>query len=150
MNPKSKILIGALMIVAGIYWYSRDILVGGLNNLQSLAILVKGSLGAIVFLIGVFVVWIESDELKMRKERKNKDFEPEEYKEEEEAIEETLEEEGEVELEPEYEKVVEGTIDEVKEKVEEKDLEPKAVLEAEKEKKDRKTLKSWLEARIDE
>ncbi len=43
-----------------------------------------------------------------------------------------------------YEEVVEGTVAEVKEKVEEEDLEPEKVLEAEKEKKDRKTLKQFL------
>ncbi len=43
-----------------------------------------------------------------------------------------------------YEEVVEGTVAEVKEKVEEEDLDPEQVLEAEKEKKDRKTLKQFL------
>ena len=43
-----------------------------------------------------------------------------------------------------YEEVVEGTVAEVKEQVEEEDLEPEKVLEAEKEKKDRKTLKQFL------
>lgn len=44
-----------------------------------------------------------------------------------------------------YEEVVEGTVAEVKEQVEEGDLEPEKILEAEKEKKDRKTLKQFLQ-----
>lgn len=44
-----------------------------------------------------------------------------------------------------YEEVVEGTVAEVKEEVEEEDLDPEKVLEAEKEKKDRKTLKQFLQ-----
>lgn len=44
-----------------------------------------------------------------------------------------------------YEEVVEGTVAEVKEEVEEEDLDPEKVLEAEKENKDRKTLKQFLQ-----
>jgi ribosomal protein L31E len=44
-----------------------------------------------------------------------------------------------------YEDVVEGTVAEVKEEVKEEDLDPEKVLEAEKEKKDRKTLKQFLQ-----
>jgi ribosomal protein L31E len=43
-----------------------------------------------------------------------------------------------------YEEIVEGTVSEVKETVEEKDINPEKVLEAEKKKKDRKTLKQFL------
>lgn len=43
-----------------------------------------------------------------------------------------------------YEEVVEGTVAEVKEQVKEEDIDPEKVLEAEKEKKDRKTLKQFL------
>lgn len=50
----------------------------------------------------------------------------------------------------EYEALVDGTVDEVKETVREQDLDPEQVLDAEKEHKDRKTLKQWLEQRIDE
>jgi ribosomal protein L31E len=43
-----------------------------------------------------------------------------------------------------YEEIVEGTVSEVKETVEEKDINPEKILEAEKKKKDRKTLKQFL------
>jgi len=43
-----------------------------------------------------------------------------------------------------YEELVEGTVAEVKEQVKEEDLKPEKVLEAEKENKNRKTLKQFL------
>lgn len=63
---------------------------------------------------------------------------------EEEASEEAEEESEEFSAED----VVEGTIDEVKEAVED-GADPEEVLEAEEDNKDRKTLKSWLEKRIE-
>jgi len=149
MRPYTKILIGALMIIGGIYWYSLDVFVGtGMNNLDSLAILLKGSAGAIVFLIGVFVVWIESDELKIQRELQRHDFEPEKYRQENDEFDTG---EGMAELdEVDYEELLEGTVDEVKEQVEDDDLDPTKVLEHEKEGKDRTTLKEWLESRMDE
>ncbi|MFB6203888.1 MAG: hypothetical protein ABEK01_05350 [Candidatus Nanohaloarchaea archaeon] len=60
-------------------------------------------------------------------------------------------EEEEVEVTPEYRDVVSGTITEAKDQLGEMD-EPdyRAALEAEKENKDRKTLKEWLENQIGE
>lgn len=46
-----------------------------------------------------------------------------------------------------YEEIVEGTVSEVKDAVKEDDVDPEKVLEAEKENKDRKTLKEFLEDR---
>lgn len=43
-----------------------------------------------------------------------------------------------------YEEIVEGTVSEVKDTVEEEDVDPEKVLEAEKDNKDRKTLKQFL------
>lgn len=148
MRPYTKIFIGALMIIGGIYWYSLDLFAGtGLNNLDALVILFKGLAGMFVFLIGVFVVWIESDELKIQRELERHDFEPDQYREQEDEFDTG---EGMAELdEVDYEDVVEGTIDEVKEEVKEKDLDPQAVLEEEKDNKDRKTLKEWLNSRIE-
>jgi hypothetical protein len=149
MRPYTKILIGALMIIGGIYWYSLDVFVGtGMNNLDSLAILLKGSAGALVFLVGVFVVWIESDELKIQRELQRHDFEPEKYREEDDEFDTG---EGMAEIDDiDYDEVVEGTVDEVKDRVEDDDLDPEKVLDAEKDGKDRKTLKEWLDSRMDE
>lgn len=73
------------------------------------------------------------------------DEEDEETSESEESEEETVEESG----EPDYEEIVSGTVSQAKDRV--KELESpdyEAVLEAEKQNKDRKTLKQWLESRM--
>ncbi|MDY6773671.1 MAG: 50S ribosomal protein L24, partial [Candidatus Nanohaloarchaea archaeon] len=71
--------------------------------------------------------------------------------EEEEATEsegeEDSEEEGGEEEEIDYGELVQENIEDVKETVEEERLDPEKVLEAEKENKDRKTLKEWLSDR---
>ncbi|MDY6774306.1 MAG: 30S ribosomal protein S3 [Candidatus Nanohaloarchaea archaeon] len=48
-----------------------------------------------------------------------------------------------------YEELVEGTVEEVKDAVRDRELVPEEVLEAEMENKDRKTLKEWLERRME-
>lgn len=153
MRPYTKILIGALMIIGGIYWYSLDVFAGtGLNNLDALVILGKGFAGLFVFLIGVFVVWIESDELKIQRELQRHDFEPAKYREQPDEFdtgEGVAELDDEAEFDGDYDDVVEGTVDEVKDRVDEDDLDPQKVLAAEKEGKNRKTLKQWLESRMD-
>ena len=115
MKPQYKIIIGALMIVGGIWWYSLNTPMGtGMNNVESLAVMFKGSLGAIALILGTFIVWIESDELKIQKELEKSDFEPEDYK----TGKEFMEAEGEVSIaDVEYEEIVSGTVDEVKESV---------------------------------
>lgn len=148
MRPQNKIIIGALLIFGGVYWYSLEMLWGtGLTNLESLAIMVKGGIGVVIFLIGLVVVWIESDELKMQRQMDEQDFEPDTFKEQGQEF--AGETSSEIEIEDvDYDTVVEGTVDEVKDEVEQRDLDPKDVLEAEIENKDRKTLKEWLESRI--
>lgn len=145
MRPQNKIIIGTLLIFGGVYWYSMDMLWGtGLNNIESLAVMFKGGLGVLVFLIGLLVVWIESDELKMQRQMDEKDFEPDTFKKKGQEFAGGASSEIEIE-DVDYDDVVEGTVDEVKDDVESRDLDPKDVLEAEIENKDRKTLKEWLE-----
>ncbi len=143
MKPQFKIFLGILMILGGIFWYTQDF--AGLNNFESLKIILTGGFGVLITLIGIFVVWIESDELKVQKELEKTDFEPQRYKTGDEF--EAEKEEISIE-EPDYEEIVEGTVQEVKEKVEDTDLDLEKLLEAEKSNKDRKTLKDWIENRI--
>ena len=145
MKPQYKIIIGALMIVGGIWWYSLNFPMGtGMNNVESLVVLFKGSLGAVALILGTFIVWIESDEIKIQKELEKSDFEPEDYK----TGKEFMETEGEVSIaDVEYEEIVSGTIEDVKDSVKGRDLDPQKVLKFEKKNKDRKTLKNWLKNR---
>jgi len=151
MRSTLKILLGAAMIVAGIYWYSLDALMGtGTSNLDALLVLLKGSAGLIVFLLGVFIVWIESDEMRIQRELEQQDFQPEPYSASGGEPADTSTSQEEVELEaPDYEDIVSGTIDEVKEAVDGRELALDELLEAEKANKDRKTMKAWIEDRMD-
>lgn len=102
MKAAGKIVIGAIMVIAGIYWYFAGAIPGlgitGANNLRALWTIFQGSIGVLVFLIGAFIVWLEADELKMEKEMES-EFEPEtgfeEEKEETEEAEEVKEAVGE-------------------------------------------------------
>ena len=86
MNTLLKLLIGVTLLVVPLGMYAYEIMNGfggafGLKLLQSLGILLQGSIPLFVMLIGLFVVWLELDELKIEKELKK-----EEVKEEAEKI----------------------------------------------------------------
>lgn len=81
MKPATKIIIGALLVIGGIYWY----VAGGLGagsfgrtNLNAFIILLRGSIGVLVLLIGAFIVWLEADELRMERELST-EFEEEDF-----------------------------------------------------------------------
>ncbi|QKQ98031.1 hypothetical protein GKQ38_00635 [Candidatus Nanohaloarchaea archaeon] len=60
MHPVVKILIGALMVVVGVYSTA--------TQLDKLLYLAKGAIGPLLVLIGAFIIWLESDEWKMIRE----------------------------------------------------------------------------------
>ena len=158
MSPILKILVGALMMVLGIFTsitYSNELI----NVIQ-------GGLGPLLILVGAFVVWLESDELKVRREEKKQ----QEQEEKEFGGQQTLQREEKTETsnnqqtrqaakeikdavsasKPQPEEILEGTVREVREQVRENDdLDPGELLEAEKEGQDRKTLVNYLERRVD-
>lgn len=63
MHPAVKILIGALMVVVGVY--------SSVTFWEELLMLVKAGIGPLLVLVGAFIVWLESDEWKMRREQSN-------------------------------------------------------------------------------
>jgi hypothetical protein len=62
MHPALKILVGAFMVTVGVY--------SSLRFWPELLTLVKAGIGPLLVLVGAFIVWLESDELKMRREQK--------------------------------------------------------------------------------
>ncbi|MCJ7478788.1 MAG: hypothetical protein MUP63_01260 [Candidatus Nanohaloarchaeota archaeon QJJ-7] len=81
MGPRGKMIIGAIMVVLGVWWYipngpfnSAAVSFSTLTNLQSLSVAVQGGLGLLLVLVGAFVVWIERDELRIRKEMESREF----------------------------------------------------------------------------
>lgn len=66
MHPIVNMAIGAVLLVAGIaYVYTPE--TGGWRDFVTV---VNGIVPAFVALIGVFIIWLELDELKVRKELK--------------------------------------------------------------------------------
>lgn len=60
MHPAVKILIGAILLVGGVAWtyfYLADFIS-----------LLKGLIGPLVAIVGLFMVWLELDELKIERE----------------------------------------------------------------------------------
>ena len=78
MNSLIKLLIGVVLLVVPLGMYAYEIMNGmngifGLKLLQSLGILLQGSIPLFIMLIGLFVVWLELDELRIEKELKEEE-----------------------------------------------------------------------------
>ncbi len=144
MKPHYKILLGAFMILGGIWWYTQDFLARGLTHFESLEVLFTGGFGVFIIIIGIFIVWIETDELKVQKELEKSDFEPSKYK----TGDEFVPDKEEVSLDIDYDKIVNKTVEEVKQEAQNSDIDMKKLLKAEKRNKDRKTLKDWIKRQI--
>lgn len=61
MHPAIKILVGALMVVLGIFSLTQP------SFFDAFVTLVKGAIGPLLVLVGAFIIWLESDEWKMRR-----------------------------------------------------------------------------------
>lgn len=69
MHPVGKIIIGIILIVGSVWWViqgsGRFLFRSGIQDFLTV---VNGALPPIVFLIGVFVVWLELDEIRIERE----------------------------------------------------------------------------------
>ncbi|MFB6244811.1 MAG: hypothetical protein ABEJ03_00510 [Candidatus Nanohaloarchaea archaeon] len=139
MNAALKVLVGALMIVVGVFSTT--------SFWNELVALVKAAAGPLLVLVGAFIVWIESDELKTEVETKKEEEEDEKTGLQREFQPQEAVQSG--EPEKDYEDLLSGTVRDVKDGV--RDMEHpdyEAILEAEEQGKDRKTVKNFLERRI--
>jgi len=140
MNALVKVVIGALMVVLGVY--------SSVTFWEELLQLVKASVGPLLVLVGAFTVWLETDELKMEREQKKQ------QNQEEQGLRREFTPQDDSETEEtgmrDYSEILSGNVDEVKSTVREM-AKPdyRAILEAEKQGKDRKTVKEFLQRRID-
>lgn len=150
MSPVLKILVGALMMVLGIFT--------SITYSTELVNVVQGGLGPLLILVGAFIVWLESDELKVQREEKQERKQQEREQQtlqQQEPRQETREAAREIKQAvssdtPDPEEILEGTVQEVREEVSSNDdLNVSELLEAEKQGKNRKTLVNYLERRVD-
>ncbi len=71
MKAILKILLGTIFVIGGIYWYFVNLALGtSLMNWQAFVLLFKGFFGVFIFLLGLFIVWLEADELRIKKDAK--------------------------------------------------------------------------------
>ncbi len=71
MHPAVKMLIGLIILAAGVYWYLPGKL--PLPTLSSLVTVFAGVFGLFLIFIGLIVTWIEYEDLKWeRKEKQEK------------------------------------------------------------------------------
>ncbi|MFB6100013.1 MAG: hypothetical protein ABEK16_01955 [Candidatus Nanohalobium sp.] len=159
MSPIIKILVGALMMVLGIFT--------GITYSTELVNVIQGGLGPLLVLVGAFIVWLESDELKVRREEKKQqsqqetEFGGQQTLQEEtadtsnnqqarEAAQEIKQAVGTAEDSQDNEEILDNTVREVRDEVQERDdLDIQELLEAEKQGQNRKTLINYLERRVD-
>lgn len=73
MGPVIKIIVGAILVIASIYYLVAGPALTWLTGNKpyvDLLILLNGGIPVLVFLIGLFIVWLELDELRIEKELK--------------------------------------------------------------------------------
>ncbi len=138
MHPVVKILVGAVMVVVGVY--------SSVTFLDQLVALLKAGIGPLLVLVGAFIVWLETDEWKMRREQKQ---EEERGLQREFTPRDTVERDTEPDTPAQdYSEVLDGSVEEEKDRVREmEDPDYSALLDQERDGKDRKTLTAWLERR---
>jgi hypothetical protein len=64
-----KIILGAILVIASVWWIVQGSgqMIGRIG-FQDFITVVNGALPPLVFLLGIFIVWLELDELKIEKE----------------------------------------------------------------------------------
>jgi hypothetical protein len=75
MGTISKILLGIILLVGSAWWilkapyYPLTLLgISQGTNLADFIIVVNGAIPPLIFLIGLFIIWLEYDELKIQRE----------------------------------------------------------------------------------
>lgn len=130
MHPILKILAGAAMISVGVF--SID------SYWAELVTMVKAAVGPLLVLVGAFIVWLESDELKMQRDEEDTA----------QGLQKQFEREQTETPSRDYSEVLSGTVDEVKKEVREMD-DPKVgeMIDQERQGKNRKTVIEFLQKR---
>ena len=74
MHPIIKVLFGAILLIGAIaYMYMNfDPLERGYGSLKSLYIVLNGLVPPFIALLGLFIVWLELDEMKISREMKSR------------------------------------------------------------------------------
>ena len=157
MHPAIKVIIGALMTVIGVY--------SSITFSDQLIDLVLGGIGPLLVLIGAFIVWLESDEWKMKREENKKQKDKNGLQEQLQNAQSMRDQQtrnkeqnkglntgssdsdsSQNTISKDYSEVLEATVDEAKQSISEmENPNYDALIAAERRDKGRKTLLNWLE-----
>jgi len=157
MHPAIKVIIGALMTVIGVY--------SSITFSDQLIDLVLGGIGPLLVLIGAFIVWLESDEWKMKREENKKQKDKNGLQEQLQNAQSMRDKQtrnkeqnkglntgssdsdsSQNTISKDYSEVLEATVDEAKQSISEmENPNYDALIAAERRDKGRKTLLNWLE-----
>jgi len=157
MHPAIKVIIGALMTVIGVY--------SSITFSDQLIDLVLGGIGPLLVLIGAFIVWLESDEWKMKREENKKQKDTNGLQEQLQNAQSMRDQQtrnkeqnkgintgssdsdsSQNTISKDYSEVLEATVDEAKQSISEmENPNYDALIAAERRDKGRKTLLNWLE-----
>jgi len=74
MHPIIKILLGAILLFGGVWWILQgsDQVINR-HGIEDLKTVLNGVIPPFVILLGLFIVWLELDELKIEKELKQEE-----------------------------------------------------------------------------
>jgi ABC-type multidrug transport system fused ATPase/permease subunit len=148
MHPGIKVLFGATLTVAGVYL--------SITFSKQLVTLALGGVGPLLVLVGAFIVWLESDEWKMRRQNKSgntssglqEQLQNAQSMRQQNQKEETNTSNSEAKEEMDYSDIVDSTVEDAKESISDmEDPNYDALAAAERRNKSRKTLLEWLERR---
>ena len=67
MNNATKMALGFLMMVVGVYWYIGNVPFFGSALWKSLKIVFEGVFGVMLFFMGLIIAWIGWDDYKTNK-----------------------------------------------------------------------------------
>lgn len=70
MHAIIKLLIGAILLIAAVMYVYDDYSILGHSARGDLVTVINGTLPAFIGLIGLFIVWLELDELKINRATK--------------------------------------------------------------------------------
>ncbi len=63
-----KMLIGIVILILGVVWYTGPKVMGFLGYSEDLLVLLRGSIGLFLLFVGLIVAWMGYDDYKMDKE----------------------------------------------------------------------------------
>ncbi|EGQ42860.1 MAG: hypothetical protein J07AB43_08490 [Candidatus Nanosalina sp. J07AB43] len=148
MHPGIKVLFGATLTVAGVYL--------SITFSKQLVTLALGGVGPLLVLVGAFIVWLESDEWKMKRQNKSgntssglqEQLQNAQSMRQQNQKEETDTTNSGTDEEMDYSDIVDSTVEKAKESISDmEDPNYDALAAAERRNKSRKTLLEWLERR---